>query len=251
MNLPPQEPPSPSETKPSSSTPSLWEIYYPSQVGGHRDAVLVASFPEITYFWPTIVTMFFCAFLQGVVGVDGSTLGWFSIAILSLNLLVLVQDFDQKKFAILSLSLLAIGLITWIISLYGFTFIKRIVHWIFSFEPAISTDAYILIGSVLLVLFIWGIITPLFSYWKLEENEFLHYTQPIGKDMSIARLGCTIYKEIPDVFEFILGFGSGTLVIRKDNQVVATIAHVPFLAQRMKAIEHLLSETRVVVEKEN
>lgn len=228
---------------------SVWEIYFPRNTDGHRDGIYVASFPQIIYLWPTIAVLFLSAFLQGVVGTDPVVLGWLSIVIFSLNLLILVQDFDQKRFLILSLSLIAIFLAAWIVNLYGFTFLQSITQWLFGFQPALSTDAYVLFGLILLVLLIWGLISPLFSYWKLEQNEFIHYSQPVGKDMSIARTGCTIYKEVPDVFECILGFGAGSLVIRKENQILATIPHIPFLGLRMKTIEHMLSETRVIVDK--
>lgn len=230
--------------------PSVWEIYFPHRLGGHQDSIYVASFPPIMYFWPTIVALFLCAFLQGVVGVSDHVLGWLAVLVLVFNLLVLVQDFDQKKFVILLLLVVSFTLVTWIVALYGFTFFQQIATWFLSFDPRLSTDAYLLLGFLLLALFLWGIVTPLFSYWRLEQNEFVHFTQPIGKDMSIARTGCTIYKEIPDVIECLLGFGAGTLIIRKDNQVLATIPHIPFLGMRMDAIEHMLSETRVIVDTE-
>lgn len=235
--------------EPKRRSGSVWEIYFPGTSGGHRDSIYVASFPEIIYLWPTVLVLFLCAILQNVVGVDPVTLGWLAIITFSLNLLILVQDFDQKKFIILTLSLVAVFLGAWIIRLYGFTFLQTLLGWFFGFQPQMSTDAYVLFGLILLVLLIWGVVSPLFSYWRLEQNEFIHYTQPIGKDMSIARTGCTIYKEVPDVFECILGFGAGSLVIRRENQVIATIPHIPFLGLRMNSIEHMLSETRVVVEK--
>ena len=228
---------------------SVRDIYFPRGGPEHRDAIYIASFPEIIYFWPTVCAFFLCAFLQGVAGLDGNFLGWFTVIVLCLNLLVLVQDFDQKKFLILMLTLLALVLGVWIVNLYGFTLIRRVAGWILSFQPSFSTDAYLLLGFFTLALYVWGLTSPLFSYWKLEQNEFIHYTQPVGKDMSIARLGCTIYKEIPDIFECLLGFGAGSLVIRRDDQILVTIPHIPFLGRRMAAIEHMLSETRVVVEK--
>lgn len=227
---------------------SVWEIYFPRYTEEHRDAIYIASFPQIVYFWPTILALFAGALFQGIGGEN--FFGWLTILVLSFNLLILVQDFDQKKFLILVLSVVAFFLCTWIVGLYGFTFISRIANWILGFRPLISTDAYLLFGTILLLLWIWGAVSPLFSYWKLEQNEFMHYSQPVGKDMSIARIGCSIYKEIPDIFECLLGFGAGCLVIRKENQVLATIPHIPFLSRRMEAIEHMLSETRVIVDKE-
>jgi len=227
--------------------PSVWEIYFPKKIEGHRDAVFVASFPPIIYFWPTLLTLFLCAFLQAV----GMHPGWLFVTVLSLNVLVLVQDFDQKQFFIFVLLVLAALLGVWIINLYGFTFLKTITSWILSFDPQLTTDGYLLLGVILLVYFAWGLVTPLFNYWKLEQNEFIHYTQPIGKDMSIARMGCTLNKEIPDIIECAIAWGGGSLVIRRDSQIIATIPHIPFLGLRMEAIEHLLSETRVIVDQDS
>ena len=47
------------------------------------------------------------------------------------------------------------------------------------------------------------------------------------------------------MLELILTFGGGTLVIRREGQVVARIRHVPFLSRRMVAIERMLGITRV------
>lgn len=233
-----------------SRAPSVWEIYFPRNIEGHRDAVFIASFPQIMYFWPTLIILFLAAFFQGALGVGSVFWGWLTIFIVALNFLVLVQDFDQKQFIIFSLVLVASVLLIWIVNLYGFTFLKSIANWILSFQPTISTDAYLLSGTILLVFFVWGLITPLFSYWKLEQNEFVHYTQPVGRDMSIARTGCTVYKEIPDIIECALSGGGGTLVVRREKDILATIPHIPFLGLRMDAIEHMLSETRVIVDTE-
>ncbi len=238
-----------SPRKPRKS--SVWEIYYPYEIDGHRDVVHVASFPEIIFFWPTIVVCFLSAFLQGTGIFSPVAAGWMLTIVLVFNFIVLVQDFDQKQFFILVLVTLALLLGIWIVSLYGFSFFKSIANWLASFQPSLSTDAYLLVGSFLLILFSWGVVSAVFDYWRIEQNEFVHFAQPIGRDMSIARLGCTVYKEYPDIFETILTLGGGTLVIKRDNQVLATIRNVPFLGRRMNAIEHMLSETRVTISNES
>ena len=58
-------------------------------------------------------------------------------------------------------------------------------------------------------------------------------------------MGSTVSKHIPDILEFLLAFGGGSLVIKRDGQVLAEIQHIPFLGLRMRAIEKMLSETRV------
>ncbi len=227
---------------------SVWEVYMPRRGPRAHGTVYVASFPPILYFWPTMVVCILAALSQAASGRESVFAGWFFVGMLTLNFIVLAHDFDQKQFIILMLILIVFGLLAWVVSLYGFTFLQNGVHWVFGFKPILSTDTYLLIGGVLIIMFILGSIGPRFNYWKLEQNEFIHYLQPAGRDRSIARAQCSVYKEIPDIFKFLLFFGGGTLAIRRNEQVIATIPHIPFLNFRMPAIEYLLSETRVVVE---
>lgn len=224
---------------------SRWEVYYPINLGRDRHAVHVASFPSIVYFWPAILTFFTCAVCQYFDWAAPGTLGWIAISIFGFNVLVIVQDFDQKKFAILILSIVALGLGVWIINMKGFTFLKDFVNALYDLSPTLSASAFFLFGFILSMLFCWGMMRPLFDYWKLEHNEFVHYIQPFGRDMSIPRTGSTVSKEIPDMLEFFLTFGGGALVIRRDGEVRAQITNIPFLGRRMKIIEKMLSEQRV------
>ena len=229
--------------------PSIWDIYWPRDSSGHLDTVYISGFPQIVLFWPILLTTLLCASLQGFFAVDSAVLGWITLSVVFFNLLVLVDDFDQKKFLITLLAVVVAVLGIWIVNLYGFSFIRDFAAWILSFKPALSTDAYLVLAGIVAGLFCWGMIVPVFSYWRLQSNEFLHCTLPVGRDMSIARHGCTVSREVPDVLESLLLFGGGNLVIKRDNQVLATIAGVPFLSRRMKAIEHLLADTRVVIER--
>jgi hypothetical protein len=232
-------------------TASLREIYIPRRGARAQGTVYVASFPPILYFWPTIIVCVAAALSQAASGTDSAIAGWFFVGVLTLNFIVLAHDFDQKQFIILMLVVIVLGLLAWIINLYGHTFLRNAVNWVLSFRPILSTDTYLLVGGVLIVLCALGSMSPLLSYWKLEQNEFIHYSQPAGRDRSIARAQCSVYKEIPDIFEYILFFGGGSLVIRRNDQVLATIPNIPFLSFRMPAIETLLGETRVIVEPES
>ena len=79
----------------------------------------------------------------------------------------------------------------------------------------------------------------------MSQHEFVHYIQPFGRDMSIPRAGSTVTKQIPDILEFMLTCGGGSLVIKREGRTWAVIPHIPFLGWRMKVIEKMLSETRV------
>lgn len=246
------EPNQPSTTKPSRKE-SVWEVYYPFNADQEKDAVPLASFPMIIYFWPSLVTFLVCGVIQliggGPFGDDGafqgSTLGWWATGALAFNLMIIVTDLDQKKFTIFVLLLLLAGLGLYVGKLQGWGAIGRVGGWIGSLEIYFSTHTYFIIGFFLALFFMLGMTTPRFNYWRLEPNEFVHYIQPWGRDQSIPRLGSTVSREVPDVLELILTFGGGTIVIKREGQVVARIEHVPFLGKRMKSIERLLGVTRV------
>jgi hypothetical protein len=177
--------------------------------------------------------------------ISDGTLGWIAMLVFAFNVLVIVQDFDQKRFMIMVLLLVVFGLVAWLVRKYNLTILDTIVNWLIGLAPSFSTSAYFLFALILLGLFLWGITLPLFDYWKFEHNEFIHYIQPFGRDMSVPRTGSTVSKHIPDMLEFILTWGGGSLVIKREGQVWATIPHIPFLGLRMKALKKMLSETRV------
>lgn len=224
---------------------SIWEVYYPSKLDADKEAIPVASFPMIIYFWPTLLAFLLCGILQSSGAASPGTLGWVATGSLAFNLLVIVTDLDQKKFLITILGAVVLGLGAWISAMKGWPVVGAIGGWIGALELSFSNDVLWVISGFLGVFFVVGLIQPRFNYWKIEPNEFVHYIQPWGRDQSIPRQGSTVTREVPDVLELLLTFGGGTLVIRRDNQVVARIEHVPFLGRRMVAIERLLGVTRV------
>jgi len=158
---------------------------------------------------------------------------------------VICTELDQKKFVIALLAVALIGALAWISSLKDWTLLSSMGAWFASLDVAYTTQAYLLLGTVLAVFFGVGLGQPRFNYWIFEPNEFVHYIQPWGRDQSIPRQGSTVTREVPDVLELLLSFGGGTLVVRREGAVVARIPHVPFLGRRMVAIDRLLSSTRV------
>ncbi|MEM9382905.1 MAG: hypothetical protein AAGB93_23340 [Planctomycetota bacterium] len=225
---------------------SIWEVYYPFNADADKDAVPVASFPMIIYFWPTLVTFLVCGILQAIgSGEPSGALGWWATGALAFNLMIIVTDLDQKKFIITMLLLLLGGLGLYVGRLKGWAIIGDLGHWIASLNVTFSTHAYLVVATFLLLFFMIGMAQPRLNYWRIEPNEFVHYIQPWGRDQSIPRLGSTVTREVPDVLELILTFGGGTIAIKREGQIVARIEHVPFLGKRMRSIEKMLGVTRV------
>ena len=242
----PESTPAPSDSSPTGlKKMSIWEVYYPSNLDEDKEAIPVASFPMIIYFWPSLLAFLFCGILQSAGWAPEGTLGWVATCTLAFNLLVIVTDLDQKKFMITVLGVVVLGLGAWISNMKGLPVVGAVYAWIGGLELHYSSDVLWVISGFLGFFLFVGLIQPRFNYWRMEPNEFVHYVQPWGRDQSIPRQGSTVTREVPDVLELLLTFGGGTLVIRRDNQVVARIEHVPFLGRRMVAIERLLGVTRV------
>jgi hypothetical protein len=226
---------------------SIWEVYWPGDPNVEREAIRIASFPMIIYFWPAMILFLVCGVVQSFSTgeMPSVTLGWLATGMLAFNLMVIVTDLDQKKFIIALLVLALGGLGAWITTLKDIGFMSSVMGWLGELNLGYTTHTYYTIFFLLWFFFCLGMLNPRFNYWRLESNEFVHYIQPWGRDQSVPRLGSTVTREVPDVLELLLTFGGGTLVIRRDNQVVARIEHVPFLGRRMVAVEKLLGVTRV------
>jgi hypothetical protein len=233
-----------SQGSPTLVRESIWEVYFPTNVNEHKRAVPLASFPMIIYFWPSIFMFLICGILQSI-GVEPTTLGWWATASLSFNLLVIVTDLSQKKFLIAVLLIAVIGLLLYISGQKEMGIVSSLGTTIGSMKMTYSTHVYFFISGLLSFLLFLGLLQPRLDYWLFEPNEFTHYIQPWGRDQSIPRLGSTVTREVPDVLELFLTFGGGSIVVRRENQVVARIQHVPFLGRRMKSIERMLGVTRV------
>lgn len=245
-----------SETNPTAQPPrtqsttelkqdSIWEVYWPRDVRADKVAVPVASFPMIIYFWPTMVAFFLLGTAQGLFGASPTSIGIAAVVVWAANLLVIVTDLDQKKFVIFVLLVLLAGFGAWVSTLKDWAILGWLGDWLRGLDLRLSTQALFAMGSLVLFFLLVGLLHPRLDYWRFEANEFVHYIQPWGRDQSIPREGSTVTKEIPDVMEMLLTFGGGSLVIRREGEVVARIDHVPFLSRRMVAIEKLLSAKRV------
>ena len=240
----PESQPNPPPATTKLPKESVWEVYYPRGVDEDRAAVLVASFPMIVYFWPSLFVFLFCGLFQWM-GVSPSFLGWFATVSLLFNLLVIVTDLNQKKFLIAVLSLVVGGLLVYIAHEKNFGFVSTLGGWIAGLTLVYSTHVYLVLTIFFWLFMALGLLRPRLDYWRFEPNEFTHYVQPWGRDQSVPRLGSTVAREIPDVLEMLLTFGGGTLVVRREGEVVARIENVPFLSRRMQALEGMLGVTRV------
>jgi hypothetical protein len=144
------------------------------------------------------------------------------------------------------LALVVVGLLVYSGNQKDLGFVASLGSWIAGLQLTYSTPVYFVLTGFFWFFMAIGLMHPRLNYWRFEHNEFTHYIQPWGRDQSIPRQGSTVSREIPDVLELMLTFGGGSLVVRREGQVVARIRNVPFLGRRMIAIERMLGVTRVM-----
>jgi hypothetical protein len=224
---------------------SVLEIFFPFNLDVDRDRVYVASFPKIIYMWPTIVALVACGLIQMAMDVEiSAALGWVFIGVFSVNWLIIAQDFPRLKFFILVLMIALIILLIWVINLKGITLLEDVQAFLKSLNPGLTDHTYIIMFVILSVLFLWGITSPLVNHWRFENNEFIHFVRPFGRDQSIPRMGHSVTMEVSDVFEFIL-CGAASIVIKQGPDVVARIENVPFAPRKMRVIDKIIGELKV------
>ncbi len=226
-------------------TGSVLEVFYPFNLDKDRNRVYIAPFPKIVFMWPTILCLLTCAIVQMIQDVEISyTLGWVFISVFSVNWLIIAQDFPRLKFVILCLVILLLLLLVWVVDLKSVTLLEDVQNFLKSLNPGLTDHAYIIMFVILTALFFWGMSSPLVDHWRFENNEFIHFVRPFGRDQSIPRMGHSVTMEISDVFEFLL-CGAASIVIRKGNEVVARIENVPFAPRKMKVIDKIIGELKV------
>ena len=210
----------------------------------------MASFPMIIYFWPTMVGFGLFGLLQAVTKVDPATLGLVATFFWALNLLVIVTDLDQKKFIIALLAVALLGLGAWITTLKKIGLITSVTTWLGGLEVYYSNHAFFVIFFLFWFFFALGMLHPRFNYWRLEPNEFVHYIQPFGRDISIPRMGHTVNKEIPDVLEFLL-LRSGSIVLHMEHEDRAIVLdNVIGINKKEREVKQILESYAVRIRKD-
>ena len=119
---------------PKIAKESIWEVYYPFNSDAEKDGVPVASFPMIIYFWPTLLAFLVCGLVQSIGSAEAQsvTLGWWATGALTFNLMVIVTDLDQKKFAIVLLLVLLACAGLYVGRLKGWAILGDVGHWLAS-----------------------------------------------------------------------------------------------------------------------
>ena len=219
-------------------------------VGGSADPnrITIWQFPKAIFAWPLCFLSLLCLLLYNV-GVNPEWLAWGQFAMLVGVILALALDVDIHVLAVFGL-LLLVGLFCGLWMTYAFNIP------VFQNIYALFRDLDLQFNEQ--TAFLWFILGALlFAYslgrvlydgrWNMTSNELQHQVL-FRRRRAFARGAKTVEAEFPDLIEWILGFGAGTLIVRdsRSRQVINRIPNVLALSSKVSKMDRLLELREVV-----
>lgn len=208
------------------------------------DTIKIVGLPKGSVMWPTAVT----ALILGLLGlIFSNLLSIFSVIFLivfTTNLLVLFFDFSRGA---------VIGIIGFIVAAFSLAFALKIsVPFNNLFKTGVihgaSADFFAIYGFIFLtLLFLAMFFRRHFEYYQLSSNEMLRKFGVLGDSERFNSPEIHFKKHITDVFESLLLFGAGDLIITTVNGREFHINNVPHINKLEKRITKLLSRLDVDV----
>lgn len=208
------------------------------------EKIKFVGLPKGSVMWPTAVV----SIILGIIALffpeikDPSSLIF--LTVFTLNLLILFFDFSRG--AVVGI----LGLLIALVSLaYAF-------NWSIPFKDIIgrgviggaSAEFFIMYGLVFLLLLLFAVLfRRKFEYFQVSSNELIRKFGILGDSERFNAPDIHIKKVINDVFESILLFGAGDMVITTSKGAEFHLNNVPHINRLEKDITHLLSRLEVDV----
>jgi hypothetical protein len=214
----------------------------------HEPRVSLWSFPKAVFAWP-LAASGLVVIGADMLGANGPWAGWLQLACALLVLLALAFDADAAGSAVLILLAAVLGFFAlWLrlatdVDLFHSTWtaLKNLV-------PSASTEVAFLSLSTGGFLVLYAVLRAVYDgRWQVTPNEFQRKVT-FRRHESHARGAKTVQAEFPDLLEWMLGFGAGTLTVRdpRTRRVIDRVPHVFFLTSRINRIERLLELREVL-----
>lgn len=206
------------------------------------------SFPKAVFAWPLAASGLVVLAADGL-GASGPWAGWLQLACALLVLFALALDADAVGCAVLILLAGLFGFFAlWLrlasnVDLFHLTWtaLKNLI-------PNASTEVAYLSLSAGGFLILYAVLRTVYDgRWQVTPNEFQRKVT-LRRHESHARGAKTVQAEFPDLLEWLLGFGAGTLTVRdpRTRRIIDRVPHVFFLTSKINRIERLLELREVV-----
>ena len=249
------------------------------------DSVVFHEYPKLLYIWPVIVLGFVLWFfaapkevvdtkaapkveaaaaeaaggdaqaVQPTVRVVGQheVLGWIYLIVVFMVILTLSIDVERNYAAFLLVSFLAVWLLgLWLRDVKHLTIVGDIYRFFAGLDVSYDRSFGLALSIILSIPYgIMLLMSRINDRWRITHNEFEHLS--FGRaDDALARGAKRVRSTYPDLLEFVLGLGAGTLIVysASGRDELRRISNVPFLFHVRNRIDRLLESTQVTVEHE-
>ena len=212
--------------------------------------ITIWQFPKAIFAWPLCFLSLLCILLYNA-GVNPEWLAWVQFVTLVGILLALALDVDIHMLAVFGLVLL-VGLFCglWLTYAFGIDVLRNVYDFFRNLDLQFNEQTAVLWFILGAILFAYSLLRVLYDgRWSMTPNELQHQVL-FRRRRAFARGAKTVEAEFPDLLEWILGFGAGTLIIldSRSRQVINRIPNVLALSSKINKMDRLL-ELREVVER--
>jgi hypothetical protein len=212
-----------------------------------KDYLIVRSYPETLFFYPSMIVAFIVFLVQLIIVPDLAQeeaealmngMGTFFFAVFAFNFIIVAFDFGVGKTALIAAGVIIIVLIWALLRTYipGLDFGLTL--------PAINaSNEFYLFFTVLIFLHL--IIVYIYSridYWLISPTEIYHHRGILGDERRFGNAQhAHIEKSTPDIFEKML-FLSGDLYIKPETDPhIYRVSNVFRVNMKEKKIRKILS----------
>lgn len=180
---------------------------------------------------------------------EHEVLGWVYLVVMFLVLLTLCVDVERNLAAFWGVVAVALWLAFWLLSEKDIPVFSHVYRYFadldVSYDRAYGLALSIFLAPPFVGMLIWARLN---HRWRITHNEFEHLSWGRADD-SLARGAKRVRSTYPDLLEFILGFGAGTLIVysASGRGELRRIPNVPMLFRVRNRVDRLLESTQVTM----
>ena len=203
----------------------------------NKDYILVRSYPETIFFYPSMLVAILSFFLQSANPSLANELGTFFFAVFAFNFIIVAFDFGIGKTAIIAFGVIIIVLIAILLQEQLGAALNLTLPKI-----NVSNDFYFFFSLLMIGHFILVYIYSRIDYWMISPTEIYHHRGVLGDEKRFGNAQhAHIEKTTPDIFEKML-FLSGDLFIKPETDPhIYRISNVFRVNMKEKKIRQILS----------
>ena len=221
---------------------------FKSSAAAKEPRVSLWSFPKAVFAWPLAASGLIVIAAEAL-SLGGAWGGWLQLACALLVLFALALDADAVGCAVLVLLAGLFGFFAlWLRLASDLDLFHLIWTALKNLIPSASTEVAYLSVSAGGFLLLYAILRTVYDgRWQVTPNEFQRKVT-LRRHESHARGAKTVQAEFPDLLEWLLGFGAGTLTVRdpRTRRIIDRVPHVFFLTSKIDRIERLLELREVL-----